>query len=81
LRRVTLTVAGLALLVSLGIGFLVGRMAGGGSDADRDHVVPAVTASTPTIVTSRSSNSPVPSPATPMAEEIRRPETPFGPSV
>jgi len=58
MRRVTLTIVALALLLSLGIGVLVGRMAGGGSRADRINVLSAMTPTPSTLSTPEATDFP-----------------------
>ena len=56
MRRATLTVVALALLLSLGVGVLLGRMAGGGSGRGPDD---GLTAPTAVVDTPAPAGSPV----------------------
>ncbi len=65
MRRVTLAVVGLTLLLSLGVGVLVGRMAGGGSEADREFVLSAIAPTMPAQGTPQITGSPARPDSTP----------------
>lgn len=77
MRRVTLTVVTLALLLSLGIGLVVGRMAGGSSAGDREYVLSVNATIIPVLGTPEptGSGSPVGPPSTPEAGQVRRSAT------